>query len=107
MFENLEVEDCLEHVVDDVDVELNVMVTQVIVETEETAEKSESSVLLLVLQDRSDKLRELFVSYVLKSVAILEVFVGPLDQVAMRGQFLPLSRLNRRRVLLDFLGLRR
>ena len=43
---------------------------------------------LLVLHDRADELLELFVSYILEPVAILEVLVCPLDQVDICRQIL-------------------
>ena len=85
---DLEVEDRLEHVVNYVNVELEVLLGELIVEAKVPSKEPETRVSLLVLQDRTDELLELFISYILKSVAILEVLVCPLDQVYIGCQIL-------------------
>ena len=65
----------------DVNVELQILLCKLIVKSQETTEQSESRMLLLVFQDRSYELIELLVSYIFKSVAILEILVGPFNQV--------------------------
>ena len=44
--------------------------------------------LCLVFQNGSDELVELFVSYIFETIAILEVFIGPFDQVHISCQVL-------------------
>ena len=46
---DLEVENCLEHVVDDIDVELKVLLIQVVIKLQESSKQSESRKLVLVL----------------------------------------------------------
>ena len=85
---DLEVKDRLEHVVNYVNVELEVLLGELVVEAKVSPKEPETGVSLLVLHDRADELLELFVSYILESVAILEVLVCPLDQVDICRQIL-------------------
>lgn len=64
-----------------VDIELQILLCKLVVKSQETTKQSESRMLLLVFQNRSYELVELFVSYVFKSVSILEILIGPFNQV--------------------------
>ena len=64
-----------------VDIELQILLCKLVVKSQETTKQSESRMLLLVFQNRSYELVEFFVSYVFESVSILEILVGPFNQV--------------------------
>ena len=61
---------------------------KIVIKAKVSSKEPETGVLLLVLHDRADELLELFVSYILEPVAILEVLVCPLDQVDICRQIL-------------------
>ena len=85
---DLEVENCLEHVVDDIDVELKVLLIQVVIKLQESSKQSESRKLVLILQDAPDELRELLVSNILQTISVLEVIICPLDKIDVRCKVL-------------------
>ena len=78
---DLEVENCLKHVVDDVYVEFKVLLIQIVIQLQESSKQSESRKLVLILQDASDELGELLVSNILQTIPVLEVIVCPLDKI--------------------------
>ena len=83
-----EVEDNLEHDLDDIDVQFDVVLLQLFKELQEAPKYPEASMFLLVLKNRAYELLEFLFSNILKTVAILEEFVGPLNQVSVRCQSL-------------------
>ena len=80
---DLEVQNSLEHTVHHFNIKLQILVRQLIKQLHEAASKSESWVLVLVLQEAGNELSELFVRHVLQAVAILEVIVHKLDHTVV------------------------
>ena len=83
MLEDLEVEDCLVHVVDEVNVELQIVLRKLFKEAKEAGKKAEPGILILVLHQRADKLLEFLVRYILEPIFIVEEFPGPFDEVGI------------------------
>ena len=88
--EDLEVQHRLECVVHYVDVELQILLVQLVIQLQEAAEEAESRGLVLEPEDGADELGELLVCHILEAITVLEVFIGPLDQVQASSRIVAL-----------------
>ena len=93
VLEYLEVEHGLVHDLEDIHVEPDVILTQLVVQLQETAKELEARVLLAVLEHRSDELAELLLAGRLQAIPVLEVLIHELAHARACRHVLPLLSL--------------